>query len=201
MKSSFQQYCSWPVCLQADNSNIHFCALGRKPLWNWKKEVSWARKCCFAMSGWKMPRVWVLELKEEELVIKQITGQLRIPGVFTRCNDLWISEIKSSLVSSGFISSFHAGQRRVSILFLLFPGTPSLWLSSPFANTVLFVTVPSALHSSAGKTKRHWMWNFSWWQFPNSALLMSLSSINEHDTFTCSDNQCSSFWKQGLLLI
>lgn len=40
----------------ADNSNIHFCALSRKPVWNWKVAVSQGREClqaqrCYTMSG------------------------------------------------------------------------------------------------------------------------------------------------------
>lgn len=91
----------------------------------------------------------------------------------------------------------HRSEESVHSIFAL----PSLWLSSPFANTVLFVTVPSALCSSAGKVRQqmhHWMWNFTGC---NLQILGCSHPLRRDDTSTHSGNHCSSFWKWGLLLI
>lgn len=89
----------------ADNSNIHFCALTRKPVWNWKVAVSQGREClqaqrCYTMSGLVDAKSLGFRAKRRSAGSKNnviaVIGQPK-PGVFTRCRD---SESESLVIRS-----------------------------------------------------------------------------------------------------
>lgn len=181
MKHIFQQYCSWPVCLHAYNSNIHFCALGQKPLWNWKRDLSvkLGEKVLFCYVRTVDAKNSFSRAKRKSAYQKTVLASSRYLGFSP---GLMICGFqRKQFLSSGFMTSFHADRRRVLTPFLIFLGAPSLWMSSPSANAVFLVTVPSPLllcwQNKAADAPLNV--EFHVVQFPDSWLLMSLSSINE----------------------